>query len=77
MRLQTNPELRKLIQTNPDFFAYGEAETSSPLNLELEGYICYLHKSKLEKSENYRRGIAVFYLAKHRFHVTKVYASTK
>ena len=77
MRMQTNPELRKLLQTNPDIFAYGEAETPSSQNLQLEGYICYLHKSKLEKPENYRRGIAIFYLIKYRFHVTKVYASTK
>ena len=33
MRMQTNPELRKLLQTNPDIFAYGEAETPSSQNL--------------------------------------------
>ena len=75
MRLKTNPELEKLLLKKPDVFVYGEAETSSPLNLSIDGYVCYLHKSKLEVGDNYRRGLAIFYLAKYRFLFTTVYSS--
>ena len=75
MRLRTNPELRNLISTNPDVFIYGEAETPSPHNLELTGYDCYLHKSKLEIDGNFRRGLAIFYLTKYRYIFTKEYSS--
>ena len=59
-RLKTNPELRKVIDTNPDIFIYGESETPSPVNLSIKGYVCYLHKSKINLRENYRRGLAIF-----------------
>ena len=74
-RLKTNPELRKVIDTNPDIFIYGESETPSPVNLSINGYVCYLHKSKINLRENYRRGLAIFYLQKYRFLLTRVYFS--
>ena len=77
MRLKTNPELEKLLLKKPDVFVYGEAETSSPLNLSIDGYVCYLHKSKLEVRDNYRRGLAIFYRTKYRFLYTVVYSSKK
>ena len=48
MRLRTNPQLRKLLSTKPDVFIYGEAETPSSHNLNMNDYDCFLHKSKLE-----------------------------
>ena len=77
MRLNTNPLLIKLLATKPDVFVYGEAEAPSPLNLSINGYICYLHKSKIELKNNFRRGLAIFYHTKHRFHLTKEYSSNK
>ena len=74
-RLKTNPELRKVIDSNPDIFIYGESETPSSVNLSIKGYLCYLHKSKINQRENYRRGLAIFYLQKYRFLLTRVYFS--
>ena len=73
-RLRTNPGLRNLIQKKPDFFIYAEALISSYHELGIDGYLCYLHKSKVESPNNYRRGLAIFYLKKYRFLFTKVYA---
>ena len=77
MRLATNPVLKKLLDTKPDVFVYGEAETPSPHKLLIRGFMCYLHKSKLAVESNYRRGLAIFYRTKYRFIFTKVYASRK
>ena len=62
MRLRSNPELRNLLATKPDIFVYGKAETPSLHNLSIGSYICYLHKSKLNVSGNFCRGIVIFYL---------------
>ena len=77
MRLKTNPELEKLLLKKPDVFVYGEAETPSPLNLSIDGYVCHLHKSKLEVAGNFRRGLAIFYRTKYRFLFTVAYSSKK
>lgn len=77
MRLKTNPELRKLLKTKPDMFVYGEAETPSTQNLYIDGYCCYLHKSKLEIDGNLRRGLALFYRTKYRFLISIEYTSQK
>ena len=77
MRLKTNPELRNLLKTKPDMFVYGEAETPSPCNLQIDGYCCYLQKSKIEEEGNFRRGLAIFYLTKYRFLISPVYTSNK
>ena len=74
-RLKTNPELRKVIDSKPDIFIYGESETPSTVNLSIKGYVCYLHKSKINLRENYRRGLAIFYLQKYRFLLTRVFFS--
>ena len=74
-RLKTNPELRNFLNSKPDLFAYGESETPSPLGLSVNGYACYVHKSKLTVIDNYRRGLAIFYLKKYQFLLTKVYSS--
>ena len=58
-------------------FTYGEAETPSPKNLDIENYICYLHSSKIDSTANFRRGLAIFYLEKYRYSFTKVYACRK
>ena len=76
-RLKTNPELARLLAKKPDVFVYGEAETPSPHNLNIENYDCYLHKSKLESSDSHRRGLAIFYRTKYRFLLSKVYSSRK
>ena len=74
-RLRTNPVLRKLLAKKFDIFTYGEAETPSPHDLGIDGYICFLHTSKIGLAGNYRRGLAVFYLERYRYLVTRVYAS--
>ena len=74
-RLKPNPELRNFLKIKPDIFAYGESETPSPLGLGVNGYACYVHKSKLNVTDNYRRGLAIFYLIKYQFLLTKVYSS--
>ena len=53
-RLKNNPELRKFLKIKPELFAYGESETPSPLDLSVNGYACYVHKSKLTAIGNYR-----------------------
>ena len=73
-RIKANPELKRIIEKSPDIFVYGEAETPSSYNLNISGYICYLHRSKLNEANNFRRGIAIFYLQKYRFVLSKVYA---
>ena len=75
LRLNTNPVLRKFLAQKPDIFVYGEAGTPSSLGLSINGYASYLHKSKLKTVGNYRRGLAIFYLTKYRFLLTKVYSS--
>ena len=74
-RLKSNPALRNFLKIKPDIFAYGESETPSPLGLGVNGYACYVHKSKLSVIDNYRRGLAIFYLIKYQFLLTKVYSS--
>ena len=74
-RLKTNPELRKLLKKKPDLFVYGESETPSSVGLSINGYACYLHKSKLNTIDNYRRGLAIFYLNKYKHLLTRVYSS--
>ena len=74
-RLCSNPELRKFLSKKPDIFVYGEAETSSPLDLNIDGYVCHLHESRLNLAGNLRRGLAIFYLKKYQYRFTKIYAS--
>ena len=74
-RLRSNPELRNFLKNKPDLFVYGESETPSPVGLSVNGYACYLHKSKLNIVGNHRRGLAIFYLNKYKFLLTKVYTS--
>ena len=45
-RLKSNPELRIVFKITPYIFAYAESETPSPLGLGVNGYACYVHKSK-------------------------------
>ena len=75
LRLASNPELRKFLAKKPDIFTYGESETTSSNGLSINGYACYLHKSKLNVTGNFRRGLAIFYLTKYRFLLTKVHSS--
>ena len=65
----------KFLAIKPDIFAYGESETTSSHGLSINGYACYLHKSKLSTNGNFRRGMAIFYLTKYRFHLVKVCSS--
>ena len=61
----------------PDIFTYGEAQISSPQNLFLNGYSCYLHQTKPTSLNNFRQGLAIFYLDKYKFRLSKAYASVK
>ena len=53
---------------------YGEAQVPSPQNLAIDGYICYLHCSKISSDVNFRRGLAIFFLEKYRYRLTREYA---
>ena len=75
LRLTTNPEVRKFLSKKPDIFVYGECCTPSSQSLSINGYAIYLHKSQLNVAGNHRRGLAIFYLNKYRFLLTKVYSS--
>ena len=77
LRLNSNPELRKFLSLKPDLFVYGESCTPSTQGLSINGYACYLHKAKLNVAGNYRRGLAIFYLEKYCFLLTKVYSSKR
>ena len=74
LRLSTNPELRNFLETKPDIFSYGETCSPSSVGLNINGYATYLHKARLNVDGNYRRGLAIFYLKKYRFLITKVYS---
>ena len=67
----------KIIKSKPDIFVYGEAQIPSPINLSLKGYTYYVHRSKPNAVDNFRRGLAIFYLNKHKFRLTKVFGSSK
>ena len=73
-RLRSNPELRNFLSKKPDIFVYGEAETTSPFDLNIDGHICHLHESRLNLAGNFRRGLANLYLKKYQFRFTKAYA---
>ena len=75
LRLSINPELRKFLELKPDIFVYGETLTPSSIGLSINGCANYIHKSKLNLAGNYRRGLAICYLEKYRFLLTKVYSS--
>ena len=53
-------------------FIYGEAQVTSPSNLNLDGYVFYLHKSKPSSVDNFRRGMVIFYHKEHRFGYLKL-----
>ena len=67
--------MSNLINRKPDIFIYGEAQATSSHGLKLDGYLCYLHKSKPLSVNNVRRGIAIFYLENLKFKLSKAYAS--
>ena len=56
---------------------YREAQIPSPINLSLKGYTYYVHRSKPNIVDNLHRGLAIFYLNKHKFRLTKVLTSNK
>ena len=66
----------KLINNNkPDIFVYGEAQITTSQDIKLDGYTYFIHRSKSTIVDNFRRGLAVFFLEKHKYKLTKVYAS--
>ena len=75
IRLKANPVLLNILKSKPDIFIYGEAQISSTINLNIVGYSHYLHRSKLNNVDNFRRGLAIFFLNVHKFQLSKAYAS--
>ena len=77
-RLRINPTLRSLFsKQNVDIFCYGEALTSCCNHKLLDGYDCYLHRAYINKKDNYRRGLAIFFRERFKFLFSKVYACRK
>ena len=75
-RITSNPVLLNLINNyKPDIFVYGEAQIITPHEINLNGSTCFIHSSKPLTVDNFRRGLVVFFLEKHKYKLTKVYAS--
>ena len=46
-RTMVNPELKQFLETNPDIFAYGEAQVERiTKEMSLEGYNTIIHKAE-------------------------------
>ena len=76
-RLKVNPVLRNVLDNQPEIFVYGESELSKSSGLFLEGYKFIIHRSYLKLTDNYRRGMVIFFLEKYQHKISKVYASKK
>ena len=77
-RIESNPGLIKLINDRkPNVFIYGEAQIAIPHDLNLKGYSYYLHASKPAQVDNFRRGMAIFFLHRLKFQLSEAYASNK
>ena len=74
-RLNINPGLRSIINSNPDIFTYGEAEMSNTKGLFMSGYRFLFHRSYLRDKTKYRRGLIIFYKEKYHNLISKVYTS--
>ena len=77
-RIKNNPVLSKLLNRKPDICIYGEARWGTSYLLpwfEIDGYLCYLHKSKPLSVNIFRRGIANFYSENLKCKLSKAYAS--
>ena len=78
-RLRSNPMLRRIIlRDNVDIFCHGETQAlRNDLKL-LCGFDSYFHDANLSnKSDNYRRGLAIFFRSKYKYSISKVYACRK
>ena len=74
-RLKANPELQKFLATQPDIFAYGEAQIAKKTKeMTLYGYQAIVHGAQ---REGRRRGIVVYYHNKHTHVITKEASSKK
>ena len=74
-RLKANPILLNILKSKPDIFIYGEAQVASTIDINIDGYSHFLHRSKLNNVDNFRRGLAIFFLNVHKFQLSKAYAS--
>ena len=73
-RLSVNPELQSLLRTEPDIFVYSEALVYTQPKMKLPGYHTFIHTAQRNTC---RRGMAIFYLQKYRYFITKDHASKK
>ena len=77
-RLRINPTLKGVLSKEKiDIFCYGEALISTCNYKLLDGFSCYLHSACLNKKDNYRRDLAIFFREKYKFLFSKVYACRK
>ena len=68
---------RLFARENVDIFCYGEAQVIKSNSMLIEGFDYYLHSAYLNKSDNYRRGLAIFFREQFRFLFSKVYVCKK
>ena len=77
-RLNINPQLKSLLATTPDIFAYTEsmvyAKSKQSLQRLLPGCDCFHHTAV---KGSCRRGISVFFLEQYRWVMAKTRASQK
>ena len=74
-RIKANPELQKFLATQPDIFAYGEAQvTTRTKEMKINGYTTILLRAQ---KEGRRRGIVIYYKNKYSQVITKVACSKK
>ena len=58
-RMKANPELQKFLESQPDIFAYGEAQIAKKTKeMKLNGYQAIVHGAE---RQGRRRGIVVYY----------------
>ena len=60
-RLKVNPVLRNVLDNQPEIFVYGESELSKSSGLFLNNYKFIFHRSYIKVSDNYRRGLVIFF----------------
>ena len=73
-RIRANPELLRLLRDLPDIFVYTESCIYTSVPSPLPGYDLLLHTAKRNSC---RRGIAVLFLHKYRYCLSKDHSSKK
>ena len=73
-RIRTNPELLNLLGELPDVFVYAESCVYTSITSPLSKYDLLIHAAKRKSC---RRGLAVLFLQKHRYSISKDHTSKR